>query len=459
MMEHTQMTRADVAEALGFLAQHPQLEAVQILITDLGGVARGKSIAREELETLYRSGRNVAGSILGLDLRGEDVEETGLVWSVGDADQQCWPVPGTLRPAPWLARPAAQLLMTMYDGEGRPATADPRHALSRVVARLAADGLQPVVAVELEFYLVEPDGAGIRPATGLVSGERSTRHDAYGLGKLDEMAPLFDDIYRAARAQGLPVRTLMSEYAPGQFEVTLEHRADALAAADDAVMWKRLVRGVAARHGRVATFMAKPFAALAGSGMHVHVSLAGADGGNLFADPDPSGTPLLRHAIGGMQATMAEGMAVFAPNANSYRRFRRQSYAPVAATWGVNNRSVGFRIPSGPPPSRHVEHRICGADANPYLAVATVLAATHHGIVNGIDPGTPVTGNGYELPPDPSLPLDWHAALARAADSALLNGYLGEDFVRVFMAVKRAECERFNAEPTTLDYDWYLRLA
>jgi glutamine synthetase len=327
------------------------------------------------------------------------------------------------------------------------------------VNRLVADGLQPVVAVELEFYLVEPDGAGVKPATGLVSGEPSVRHDAYGLGKLDEMSPLFDDIYRAARAQGLPVRTLMSEYAPGQFEVTLEHRPDALAAADDAIQWKRLVRGVAAGHGRVATFMAKPFAGIAGSGMHVHVSLAGADGGNLFASPDPAGTPLLRHAIGGMQASMAEAMAVFAPNANSYRRFRRQSYAPIAATWGVNNRSVGFRIPSGPPASRHVEHRICGADANPYLAVATVLAGMHHGIVNRVDPGAPVTGNGYELPTDPTLPLNWHAALDRCEASALLNEYLGADFVRVFMAVKRAECERFNSEPTELDYAWYLRLA
>ena len=453
------MSRPDPQEALDFLAAHPDVEAIQVLITDAGGVARGKSLAREELEALYRNGRNVAGSILGLDLRGEDVEETGLVWSVGDADKLCWPVPGTLRPAPWLGRPGAQLLMSMYEVDGTPAAADPRHALARVVDRLAEDGLRPVVAVELEFYLVEPDGEGIRPARGLLTGEPSQRHDAYGLGKLDEMSPLFDDIYRASRAQGLPVRTLMSEYAPGQFEVTLEHRGDALAAADDAIQWKRLVRGVAGRHGRVATFMAKPFASLAGSGMHVHVSLADGEGRNLFASEDPAGTPLLRHAIGGLQATMAECMAVFAPNANSYRRFRRQSYAPVAATWGVNNRSVGFRIPSGPPASRHVEHRICGADANPYLAVAAVLAGMHRGITQRLDPGAPVTGNGYELPADPTLPLDWHAALARAAESTLLEEYLGAEFVRVFMALKRAECERFNAEPTALDYQWYLRLA
>ncbi|MFZ8987568.1 MAG: glutamine synthetase family protein, partial [Steroidobacteraceae bacterium] len=412
----------------------------------------------EELEALYRRGRPVAGSILGLDLRGEDVEETGLVWSAGDADQVCWPIPGTLQRIPWLERPTAQLLMSMFDASGQPAVADPRHALARVVGQLQADGLYPVVALELEFFLVEPDGPGIRPASGLLTGERMVRHDAYGLGKLEEMTPLFDDLYRAAAVQGLPVRTLMSEYAPGQFEVTLEHRPDALLAADDAIRWKRLVRGVSARHGRVATFMAKPFLEHAGSGMHVHISLADAKGHNLFASEDPSGTPLLRQAIGGMAAALPESMAIFAPNANSYRRFRRQSYAPVAATWGVNNRSVGFRIPTGPPESRHVEHRICGADANPYLAVAAVLAGMHRGIRERLDPGEVVTGNGYERPADPSLPLDWHAALERLATSGLLNDSLGDGFVNVFMAIKRAEWDRFHAVPTTLDYDWYLRL-
>jgi glutamine synthetase len=451
--------RADPVEAERFLEAHPTVEAVQVVITDAGGVARGKNLAREELTTLYAQGRNVAGSILGLDMRGEDVEETGLVWSAGDADKTCWPVPGTLKPAPWLSRPTGQLLMTMHEADGSPAAADPRHALARVADRLVADGYRPVVAVELEFYLVEPDGAGIRPATGLMTGERSARHDAYGLGKLDEMSPLFDDIYSAARLQSLPARTLMSEYAPGQFEVTLEHRADALAAADEAIQWKRLVRGVAARHGRIATFMAKPFGHLAGSGMHVHVSLAGPDGDNLFASADPRGTPLLAQAIGGLKVTLPEAMVLFAPNANSYRRFRRLSYAPVAATWGINNRSVGFRIPSGPAASRHVEHRIAGADANPYLAVATVLAGMHHGITGRLDPGAPVTGNGYDLPRDAGLPLDWSAALTRAGESTLLKEYLGGNFVDTFIAIKRAECERFNSEPTELDYAWYLRLA
>jgi glutamine synthetase len=447
-------------EAATFLERHPDIEAVQLVITDLNGVARGKNIAREELAALYGPGRNVAGSILGLDVTGEDVEETGLVWSVGDADQQCRPVPGTLAPAPWLRRPTAQVLGTLHELDGRPAKADPRHVLARVVERLEARGCRPVVAVELEFYLLEraPDGR-LAPARGRLSAVRGERIDAYGLGRLDDMSPLFDELYAAARAQGLPVRTLMSEYAPGQFEVTLEHRADALRAVDEAVMLKRALRGVAARHGCVACFMAKPFGERAGSGLHLHASLADADGRNLCADDAPEGAPLLRHAIGGLRATLADAMAVFAPHANSYRRFRTLSYAPVAATWGVNNRTVGLRVPAGPPASRHVEHRISGADANPYLVAAVVLAGMLHGIERALDPGPPVEGNGYAQAEAGGLPLAWPAALERAARSQFLAEALGPEFLEVFMAVKRHECAKFSALVSDRDYEWYLDTA
>jgi glutamine synthetase len=447
-------------EARAFLDANPDIEAVQLVITDANGIGRGKNIAREELETLYGSGRNVAGSILGLDVTGEDVEETGLVWEVGDADLCCRPVPRSLSRAPWLERPTAQVLGTMFELDGRPACADPRHVLARAVDRLGAAGLKPVVAVELEFYLLERDDDGrLRPARGLLSSRRGKNIDAYGLGRLDDMSPLFDDLYAAARAQGLPVRTLMSEYAPGQFEITLEHRADALRSVDEAVLFKRAVRGVARRHGCIACFMAKPFAELAGTGMHLHASLADADGRNAFASEDPAGTPLLRHAIGGLRSTLADGMAVFAPHANSYRRFRAMSYAPVAPTWGVNNRSVSLRIPAGPPASRHVEHRVAGADANPYLVAALVLAAMQRGIEERIDPGPPVTGNGYEQAPSGELPTHWQAALEKAAESEFLSWALGPEFLKVFLAIKRRECDKFGALVSDRDYEWYLESA
>jgi glutamine synthetase len=352
----------------------------------------------------------------------------------------------------------------MYTLGAEPAPADPRHVLARAISRLQARGMRPVVAVELEFYVLrEADAA---PA-GSIARDYG-RIEAYSLARLEELAPVFDEVYAAARAQGLPAETLMSEYAPGQFEITLTHRDDALRAVDEAVMLKRLLRGVAARHGLIVTFMAKPFADLAGSGMHVHVSLAGSGQGNgagqnIFASEDPAGTPLLRHAIGGLKATMAESLLVFAPNGNSYRRFRSQSYAPTAASWGVNNRSVSLRIPVGPPASRHVEHRIAGADANPYLAVATVLAGIERGIAQKLDPGPPVTGNGYRQTGAPEssgareLPQTWQEAIDRATGSGFLRDALGEGFLKVFLAIKRQECDRFSAEVTELDRAWYLR--
>ena len=448
---------AEKAELDAFLAANPDIEAVQIMITDPSGVLRGKSVRREELGRIYDSGRQVAGSILGLDITGEDVDATGLVWDTGDADMCARPIAGTLVRAPWLTAPTGQLLLTMFDAKGAPAAADPRHALVRSVDSLASRGFTPVVACEIEFYLLrEEPGGRLVPAGGGRASERQ-KIDAYSLQRLDDLAPLFNDVYVAARAQGLPAETLMSEYSPGQFEITLRHRPDALRAVDEAVMFKRVLRGVAQKHGLIACFMAKPFTQRAGSGLHVHMSLADEAGRNLFASDDPAGTPLLRHAIGGMKAVMAESMAVFAPNANSYRRFVSKSYAPIAPIWGINNRSVSLRVPAGPAESRHVEHRIAGADANLYLAVAAVLAAATQGIDGKLDPGPPIEGNGYAEPGDAVLPGSWRRALMLAERSPFLREALGAEFVKIFLAIKNQECARFSAEVSELDYAWYLR--
>lgn len=445
------------AELDAFLAANPDIEAVQIMITDPSGVPRGKSVRREELERIFEAGRQVAGSILGLDITGEDVDETGLVWDTGDADMCARPVFGTLVRAPWLEPPTGQLMLTLFDGRGAPAAADPRHALVRVVDSLAARGLRPVVACEIEFYLLREEAGGrLAPAGGGRASERQ-KIDAYSLQRLDDLAPLFADVYAAAKAQGLPAETLMSEYSPGQFEITLHHRADALRAVDEAVMFKRLLRGVARKHGLIACFMAKPFTQRAGSGLHVHVSMADEAGNNLFASEHPAGTPLLRQAIGGMKAVMAESLAIFAPNANSYRRFVSKSYAPIAPIWGINNRSVSLRVPAGPPASRHVEHRISGADANLYLAVAGVLGAAALGIERKLDPGAPVEGNGYARAGERTLPATWHEALVAAQASEFLRDTLGAEFMKIFLAIKHQECARFSAEVSELDYAWYLR--
>jgi glutamine synthetase len=445
------------SELDSFLTNNPDVQACQIFITDPSGVVRGKSVRREELTRIYDSGRQVAGSILGLDITGQDVDDTGLVWDTGDADMTARPIAGTLVRAPWLASPTGQLMLTMFDGKGAPAAADPRHALVRVLEKFSLVGMVPVVACEIEFYLLQEEAGGRLVTAGGGRASERQKIDGYSLQRLDDLAPVFDEIYRATTAQGLPAETLMSENSPGQFEITLRHRGDALRAVDEAVMFKRAIRGAAQKFGLIACFMAKPFTARAGSGLHVHVSVNDFQGTNLFASDDPAGTPALRHAIGGMKATMAESMAVFAPNANSYRRFVRESYAPVAPIWGINNRSVSLRVPAGPAATRHVEHRLAGADANLYLAVATVLAGVARGLAGKLDPGPPVEGNGYTQGGVRTLPRTWRESLDAAARSPFLADALSPEFLKIFLAIKEQEHARFMGEVCELDYAWYLR--
>ena len=453
--------RATYGEVEAFLKAHPDLEAAEAFVTDPTGIARGKLLRPPDLAKMYREGRPLPCSIMSLDITGEDVEETGLVWDKGDEDKIAWPIAGTLKPAPWMARPTGQVLLNLFDLDGSPYVADPRHVLAAVVDRLKGDGFTPVVAAELEFYVVDPARAAdgrLQPPQAPGTGRRLDRIDVYSVTELEEFAPFIDELYASARIMDLPVETLISEYAPGQLEVVLRHRPDALQAADEAIQWKRLVRGVAAKHGLLATFMAKPYGNRAGSGFHIHASLADKGGRNLFADENPEGTPLLRQAIAGLLATIGEGMAVFAPNANSYRRFQSASYAPVARTWGVNNRSVALRIPTGAPETRHLEHRVAGADANPYLAIAAVLAGMHKGISEKLDPGPAITGNGYARAAA-DLPNDWPAALRLLKSSPLLKNYFGERFLEIFHAIKAAECRRFSGQVSELDYEWYLTRA
>jgi glutamine synthetase len=451
------------SEAEAFFAAHPQIDSIEMIYTDFGGVPRGKRLRQHEVLAVYDSGRMFPGSITVVDITGQDTVETGLVWEDGDADRSMKPIPGTLVKTPWGGNNAAQFLVDFYELDGTPHDLDPRHVLGRVIDRFADDGLTPVLAVELEFYLVNPrrarDGS-IRPARP-ASGTTPTGVEVYGLRELDDFRPFFNDLYAACDVQGLPLESAISEYAPGQFELTLRHKPDALRACDDAIMYKRLVKAIAQRHGVEATFMAKPFADQAGSGMHVHVSVNDGDGRNIFASDAPEGTPALRHAIGGMIGSIGDGFALFAPHANSFRRFKANSYAPVAPTWGVNNRTVSFRIPAGPPASRHVEHRACGADANPYLAVAAILAGMHHGMTNQSDPGPAVTGNGYDRDAsgDDKPPSNWFAAVDRFHASALMRDYLGDHFVDMFTIVKRVEQDNYFARVPPLDIEWYLRNA
>ncbi|MNF62738.1 Gamma-glutamylputrescine synthetase PuuA [compost metagenome] len=454
------MPFASVQDAQQFLAQNPDIDLFELFILDANGVPRGKLLHRDELLAVYASGRPLPSTILGLSINGDDVEDTGLVWEVGDIDCRAYPLAGSLSRMPWRQIPTAAVQVSMHPSEGMPATvADPRHLLTRVIDALKAEGYHPVMACELEFYLLDQqrDSQG-RPQPALDrDGGRPRSTQVYGLRELEQIEPFLADLYAACKLQGIPARTAISEYAPGQVEITLEH-GDALLAMDQAVRYKRLVKGVAHKHGMQACFMAKPFDHLAGTGMHMHVSLADAQGHNLFASEQPAGTPLLGQAVAGMLASLLDSLLLFCPNANSYRRFQANSYAPLAPTWGVDNRTVSLRVPGGPAHTRHIEHRICGADANPYLAAAAILAAIHRGIRERLDPGAPIEGNGYAQAKE-LLPTDWLTSIQALERSAWAREALGQEFLKVYLAIKRAEYRQFMAEVGEQDWRWYLSQA
>ena len=448
------------AEAEAFLAAHPEIEAFDIVLHDSNGIGRGKIIRRHELLSIYKSGRHMPISILGLDICGEDVHETGLIWDQGDGDRRAWPIPGTLVPLVGTTPPRGEVFLSLYNLDGSQMTSDPRHALQRQVDAMAAEGLYPAAAFELEFFLLENDrdaNGKMVPARDVLDRRRNSKTDVYSVDQLHGMLPLFNDIYAGARAAGIKAETLISEFAPGQYELTLHYRDNVLQAADDLMRLKRLVRMHARLHGVTACFMAKPNEDYAGSGMHLHVSLQNAKGQNVFVEAvEDQYNDTILHAIGGLQQTMGEAMLVFAPHANSWRRFASQSYAPVSPTRGVNNRSVALRIPAGDIRARRIEHRPAGVDANPYLVAATVLAGIRHGLKHRIDPGPEVTGNGYEAETTVVIPEDWRSAIRLAQGSAFLKDALGEDMHRTFTAVKAAEYARVTRTVSEVDFDLYL---
>ena len=454
------LVRDDYSNAEAFLAKRPGVEVVDLLLPDLCGVLRGKRVALADLPGIYQRGVLLPGSMFALDVLGGTIQSTGLGFDEGDADRPCLPVPGTLFASPWLGPGVAQLQVQMLDHDGEPFYGDPRHLLDSVLDRFASRGWRPMVALELEFYFVDPErmpDGHAQPPRSRLTGRRERRTQINSMAELDSVSDILAEIAAACEEQLVPTGTALAEYGPSQWEVNLRHVADARLACDQAIRFKRAVKGVALRNGLEATFMAKPYADMAGSGMHMHVSIVDDAGRNIFASADQLGNGLLKQAAAGLIATMADGMAIFAPNANSYRRLRPEAYVPMHATWGYNNRGVAVRVPASGPEDRRVEHRVAGADANPYLVAAVVLAGVLHGIERKLAAPKPLTGNAYTPPVDaPPLPGDWPTALARFGSSGFLREYLGERFVRLYGLTRRGEMQDFQSRLTPLDFTWYL---
>ena len=443
-------------QGLDWLESRPETRALYLGAADLNGVARGKRMPAHAAQKALSDGTRFPFSVLNLDIRGEDIEDSPLVLASGDQDGVLRPTERGLVPMPWLETPSAFLPIWMYDNSGAAFSGDPRHALAQVEKRFQDKGLQPVLAVELEFYLLDNTGAAPRGPVSPQTGKRRDGANILSLQTIEEFDGFFSELYAACEAMDIPADTAISESGTGQFEMNLMHQPSVLKGADDAWLFKMLVKGLARKHGMTASFMAKPFGDCSGSGLHMHFSVLDTDGRNVFDDGGPLGTPALRHAIAGCLDAMPGSMLMFAPHANSYARMVPGAHAPTGVCWAYENRTVAIRVPSGPPAARRIEHRLAGGDVNPYLSIAAILGAALNGIEDAADPPAPITGNAYaqDLP---QVPTEWAGAMQMLEESAPLKRIFAPELIANLLMTKRQEArlvaELSEAEQVALYLD------
>lgn len=443
-----------------FMEAYPDTRFMDVFSPDLNGIPRGKRIPVDDFNKVFGKGANFCASSGLSNSKGQGSYNVTYGAKDGDPDIKSVAVPGSLAPVPWATLPTAQCLLELKEFDGTPYFLDSRNVLKNALQPLTDMGLHPVMATELEFYLVVHDGDKFLPRLPKIPGSDLPQDGIqYACFEdLDDVEPFLVDLDRYCSAQNIPAGAALSEYSPGQFEVNLDHVDDPLLACDHAILLKRAVKAAARKNGLAATFMAKPFAEHAGNGLHMHISLLDNDGNNVFSGESKDGdfSDTLRHAIGGLAEMMPESMAVFAPNANSYRRYAPNFYAPATPNWGPNHRDLAMRIPISSQKNRRVEHRVAGADGNPYLVAAAVMAGIHHGIKNQLDPG-PMIQEKQEIEYEVTLPVRWNNALDVFEAGKILPGYFGKEYHRVFGVCRREESDLFHSEVSNKDYEWYLR--
>jgi glutamine synthetase len=428
-----------MSEIHQFLRDHA-ISEVEAIIPDMAGIARGKIMPAEKYAE--DEGMRLPESIFLQTVTGENPRDSSAIHP-SEIDIDLVGDPRSIRVVPWAAEPTAQVIHDCFYDDGRPVPMSPRYVLRRVLDLYAAKGWRPVVAPELEFYLVEPNldpDYPLKPPIGR-SGRPEIGRQAYSIAAVNEFDPLFDDIYSFCEAQNIDIDTLIHEAGAAQIEINLIH-GDAVDLADQVFLFKRTAREAALRHKIYATFMAKPLASEPGSAMHIHQSVVDSEtGANVFSDAAGGPGPLFAAHIAGLQKYLPAAMSLFAPNVNSYRRITRYNMAPINVQWGLDNRTAGLRVPVSEPQSRRIENRLGGADANPYLAIAASLACGYLGMVEGLQPTAPVVGSAYELPF--GLPMTLADALAMLRGSGPLLELFGERFVNAYAAVKENEYETF----------------
>lgn len=434
-----------------WLASHPEATSVQAGFFDLNGQLRGKRMPVQNLTKVLDGGTRMPLSLAGVDIWGSDPDDSELVFQSGDSDGICQPTERGVILNSIGQQPSAFVQLMLHNEDGTPFMGDPRQALAQVVQQYKDRGLTVVVATELEFYLSDPDD--IYP-TSQINARVSDSHATVSLDELDHFEPFLNDVYKYCAEQNVLADATISENGSGQMEINLNHVPDPLKAADDAMLFKRIVRAVARKHGRVASFMAKPYGDRSGSGLHVHFSVLDRQGNNIFANGTPEGSEQLKFAVAGLLQAMPDCMAVFAPHFNSYRRFAPRSHAPGAVAWGYENRTTAIRIPGGPDVARRIEHRVSGADANPYLVLACILGAALLGLDAKVQPAAPTVGDAYSQD-RPQLPRMWDAAIDAFEQSPVIAKIFAPILRSIFVTAKRQESARFQQQVSAFEIKTY----
>lgn len=421
-----------------WLRKNPHVRTIRVAAADLNGQPRGKRVPTRFADKVTTEGTRFPFSVLNLDIWGEDIDDSPLVFDSGDRDGVLKPTERGFLPMPWLETPSALLPIWMFHEDGRPYEGDPRHALRAVLDRFKARGLTPVCAVELEFFLIDDSGRNLQIPISPRSGKRRKAAETLSIRALDQFDSFFTDLYDACEEMDIPADTAISEAGLGQFEINMMHCDDALRAADDAWLFKMLVKGLARRHGFAASFMAKPYEDYPGSGLHTHFSVLDQSGKNVFDNGGPEGTDLMKNAVAGCISAMPGSALVFAPHLNSYDRLVPGNHAPTGVSWAYENRTSSIRIPSGSSSARRIEHRVSGGDVNPYLMLAAVLGAAITGIEDGATPPPPVTGNAYDADL-PQIPDNWQAAIDAFESDPYVARIFAPEMIRNLVLTKRQE--------------------
>ncbi len=445
------MTDKTIVTLNKFIADNPDIERIEALFPTINGIYRGKWLPAKDIAKLANGGLRLPISTYALDSWGDDVDEAGLGIISGDRDGVGAPVIDTLARIGWSKVPAAQILMSLElrDGNNTPCPYDPRQQLAKMARRFSDKNLTPVIATELEFYLIKPvdrDNPHPVPFQEISTGN---------LNNLDQMAEfetVLNEIRKACEDQNVLADVMIAEAGMCQFEINFKHISDPLRAGDQAMLFKRIVKGSAKMHGMDATFMAKPFGEDLGSGMHTHVSILDNDGDNIFDGNGNKPSPNLLYATGGLLSSMRELQAIFAPNLNSYRRFQAGSFAPNRANWGLDHRAAAVRLPQISGPAARLEHRICGADTNPYLALTAILGGILHGLENSIDPGKTIENDKTAT----ALHHDWKNSIDNFSVSKLAKHIFGDEFHRVYTVLRHHEINRMQAKISDVELALYL---